>query len=41
MLKERIPHKGGKPLYEVTVTKDFGINCIQSERWQNIARRNI
>ena len=34
LLKEIIPHHGGKPLDDQTVTADFGLSRFQSFRWQ-------
>ena len=34
LLDEIIRHEGGKPSHDVTVTSDFGIDRMQSSRWQ-------
>ena len=36
MLREMIPHEGGKPSHDVTVTADLGINRMFSHRWQKM-----
>ena len=37
ILIEQIDHRGGKPIHDEQVTKDYGISYTQSHRWQNIA----
>ena len=37
MLRDMIPHQGGKPLQGATVTADLGIERTASHRWQVMA----